>query len=203
MMAFLLIFFFIFFLAGAVYVINSIALAKMFKKAGVEGWKAWIPICNQVFLCQIVGVSPWWILITYIIGTILYVIPYAGILSTAATIYFNVLLSISTARSYGKQDSFGILLFFFTPICYLILAFDGSQYVGKRPMKDEILSIFSNNKNEGYNNNSNNFQNGTSGVVDPSVEVLNQSVVNPKFCAYCGSKLEVSSNFCPYCGARL
>lgn len=46
-----------------IYVISKIAYWKIFSKAGKEGWRALIPIYNQYVLCQIVGVSPWWMLI--------------------------------------------------------------------------------------------------------------------------------------------
>lgn len=46
-------------IAIAFYVVYVIALAKLFKKAGEDGWKAIIPFYNVFVLIQIAGLN-WW-----------------------------------------------------------------------------------------------------------------------------------------------
>ena len=53
----------------AFYVVYVIALAKLFKKAGEDGWKAIIPFYNVFVLIQIAGLN-WWYFLIAISGTI-------------------------------------------------------------------------------------------------------------------------------------
>ena len=53
---------------------SMIVLWKFFTEAGKEGWKSLIPIYNIYTLCEIVGVSPWWLLIVFV-GGIVCIIP--------------------------------------------------------------------------------------------------------------------------------
>ena len=102
----------IFIILLIVSILTIIGRWKMYEKAGEKGWKALIPIYNDVVLCQIVGVNPWWILILFSVS-MFSIIPIIGpILSFASYIYFAVLINVSISRSYGKEDSFAIGLIF-------------------------------------------------------------------------------------------
>ena len=127
----------------AVAIVSIIGMWKMFTKAGEEGWKSIIPIYNMITLCKIVGVSPWWILIVFVSG-LLGIIPILGsLLNLAVSIYFSILLCVSTANSFGKDTGFAVGLFFLSPIFYCILGFGSAKYEGAKPMND---IIFKNNK---------------------------------------------------------
>lgn len=110
----LLIFFLIIILISlAIAICTIVGQWRAFKKAGKGGWEAIIPIYNQIVLCQIVGVNPWWILIVAVGGMVLSLIPVLGPLcSLALSIYFAVLLNVSAARSFGKSDGFAAGLIF-------------------------------------------------------------------------------------------
>ena len=87
---------FVILISLAVAIVSIIGMWKMFTKAGEEGWKAIIPIYNAYILCKITGVSPWWILITFIAG-FLSIVPIIGsLVQLAVTIYFGILLAKST-----------------------------------------------------------------------------------------------------------
>lgn len=127
----------------AVAIVSIIGMWKMFTKANEEGWKSIIPIYNLYTLCKIVGVNPWWILITFVAG-LLSIIPILGsLLQLAVTIYFGILLAKSTANSFGKDTGFAVGLYFLSPIFYCILGFGSAKYEGAKPMDD---IIFKNNK---------------------------------------------------------
>ena len=127
----------------AIAIVSIIGMWKMFTKAGEEGWKSIIPIYNMITLCKIVGVSPWWILIVFVSG-LLGIIPILGsLLNLAVSIYFSILLCVSTANSFGKDTGFAVGLFFLSPIFYCILGFGSAKYEGAKPMND---IIFKNNK---------------------------------------------------------
>jgi hypothetical protein len=97
------------------FVVQVVALWKVFTKAGQPGWAAIIPIYNTLVLLRVVG-RPWWWLL-------LLLVPFLNIV-----IYVIVMLNL--AKSFGRGVGFGIGLIFFPIIWFLILGFGGSQYVG-------------------------------------------------------------------------
>lgn len=101
----------------AVVVIQVIAMWKIFTKAGEAGWKAIIPIYNQVVLLQIVGMNPLWIL---------------GYFVPVLNIVVAIMQAINLSKSFGKGTGFAVGIIFLAPIFYLILGFDKSQYVGTK-----------------------------------------------------------------------
>ena len=141
--------------ATIIEIIKVIAEWKIFKKAGKEGGKALIPFYNTWVLCDVVGVNPYWVLITigsgFLSGMVSnneYLSGIVGLLVSAISIYFSVILNISLARSFGKSDGFGIASIFFCPICMMILAFSKAEYLGPKPMNDVILNAFNQKKDE-------------------------------------------------------
>lgn len=90
---------------------------RLFEKAGQEGWKSIIPVYNTyVLTCDIAGKDT----TTFI----LHLIPLVNI-------YAKVVTSISLAKSFGKDDGFGIGLWLLAIVFYPILAFNKSiEYIG-------------------------------------------------------------------------
>ena len=166
---------------------------KMFKKAGKEGWPALIPIYNDYILCKIVGINPWWI-------AAIYIVPFIPIIGQAFApfvgIYFYVILYVSTARSYGKEDSFAVGLFLLTPIFMLILGCGDSKYLGARPMSDPIFDALGINKKEDKVQEAN--------VVNEEKEEIKEETKEvPKNCPNCGEAVVEGSKFCVSCGKEL
>lgn len=160
------------------YILSVIGLWKMFQKAGKPGWPSLIPIYNTYVLCKITGVSPWWLVICFGAGFITGFCPALGFLSTIVSIYFGVLLAVSTARSFGKSDVYAIGIYFVSFVFYLIFGFGDAQYVGPKPMNDVIFH---------------NFQ-GKNPASNPE---------NVRFCSSCGAKVEANNKYCPGCGKEL
>jgi hypothetical protein len=120
----------------AVMVVAIIGMWKLFTKAGKEGWKSIIPIYNVYTLCEIIGVSPWWILISFVCG----IIPILGwIVLPVVAVYFGILVAKSTANAFGKDTGFAVGLYFLAPIFYCILGFGKAKYEGAKPMNDIIF----------------------------------------------------------------
>ena len=42
-------------------------------------------------------------------------------------------LYIALAKAFGKGTGFGVLTFFFAPICLAVLGFGSAEYEGQRP----------------------------------------------------------------------
>ncbi len=177
-------------IAAIIALLQIIGLWKILKKANQPGWGALIPIYNQYLLCKIVGVSPWWVLILCL-SPILVLIPIIGSLATmAATIYFTILLNVSLARSFGKEDGFAVGLILLAPIFYLILGLGDSKYLGAKPMNDVVF-----NKINQVNNNTqaNQTESATNSKEDTNI----------KYCTSCGSKIDEYTRFCPNCGKEV
>jgi len=173
-----------------IVIIGLVGLWKMFKKAGEEGWKAIIPVYNAVTLTKIVGVSPWWILVVFVTSLIADKVPFLSIFSLAASIYFGVILSVSIAKSFGKEEGFAVGLFLLAPIFYLVLGVGSAEYKGKIPMKDPVMD-FVNEKIFHKEPASANTTTTASAASSAS-----------KFCTNCGAKIDGDSSFCTSCGTK-
>jgi hypothetical protein len=82
-------------------------------KAGRPGWGAIIPIYNIYLIIKVAGRPGWWL--------ILYFIPVVNII-------IWIIVSIDVASNFGHGAGFGILLWLFAPIMYLILGFGSDEY---------------------------------------------------------------------------
>ena len=124
----------------AVAVAMIIGMWKILEKGNKPGWGALIPFYNVYLLCEIVGVNPWWILIM-VLSPILSIIPIIGVLAEfVVMIYFSILLNVSLARAFKKEDGFAVGLILLAPVFYLILGFGKeNNYVGKNPMNDLLF----------------------------------------------------------------
>ena len=99
-----------------IFVISAIAGWKIFKKAGVEGWKALIPVYNQYLLLEIAGYNGFLVFLSFIPGGSLAVL---------------ILTGLGLAKNFGKSTAFAIVaLMLFSPIGYLMLAFGNAKYLG-------------------------------------------------------------------------
>ncbi len=99
------------------YFITMIILAHMviFTKAGVEGWKALIPVYNFVVLFNLTGRSGWNILFFFV--------PIFGLFVFAR-------LVIEVLEKFGKGFWFAMGIIVFPLIFTLILAFGDAEYQG-------------------------------------------------------------------------
>ena len=102
-----------------IFVLTIIAMWKIFEKAGKPGWAAIIPVYNFVVMFQIVGLSPWLLL--------LYIVP---LVNSIAVFILTIIMNIRLAKAFGKGTGFILGLIFLSPIFDLILGFGDSQYVG-------------------------------------------------------------------------
>ena len=103
----------------AVAVFSIVAMWKVFKKAGKEGWAALIPIYNLVVLFQISGIDPkklFWFLLPFIGQIIVFV--------------YLIMAYIKLAKAFGKSSGFAAGLIFLNVVFMGILAFDDSFYSG-------------------------------------------------------------------------
>lgn len=109
---------FIIFSIGA-YVIFSICLMKIFAKAGVKPWIAWVPFYNTWKLLEIGGQQGVWAVFT--------VIPLVNIVSSV----FIYIAQYHVGKKLGKGGEFVLWALFFPIVWYIWLAFDKSKWHDK------------------------------------------------------------------------
>ncbi len=222
----------------AILVIIVISNWKILTKANEEGWKALIPFYNKWTLCEVVGLSPYWVIELLVVQALYlfikqvlegnFVVISLSWLVSLNSLYFNVVYSLSLAKSFGKDKSFGILTIFFPEITLPMLAFGKSEYIGKNkekdPVMDFILDTLNVNKNSNINTNgqqttnyANNNQNTEQSQFNQTEqmnntqnqEAVNQNPTQSKPIETLGdipSSINVQQNtnkFCPNCGSKL
>ena len=119
-------FFLIFALVAAVigYIISSLLYMLIFKKAGIEAKKAWIPFYNRWIFFELGGQEGW--------KSLLIFIPYVG---PIISFVFEILAVIEISKKLGKSPyfailyPFGILSFGISSLVwFLILGLDSSRW---------------------------------------------------------------------------
>ena len=165
-------------------ILKIIGTWKILTKANKPGWGALIPFYNDYLLCQITGVNPWWIVIVICSGFLSFIPVIGGLLAFAASIYFAILLNVSLARSFGKEDSYAVGLILLAPIFYFILGTKDNKYLGEKPMDDVVF----NKINQTANNNK---------------SKTNNENTNVKYCSSCGAQITKDTKYCPSCGKEV
>lgn len=98
------------------YAVSAWLLGRIFKKAGVPQWAAWVPIYNTWKILEIGGQQGFW--------AVLALLPVVQIISAV----FIYIAMYRIGKNLGKEDWF-VLLAIFVPIIWMgWLAFDDSKW---------------------------------------------------------------------------
>ena len=189
-----------------VTVLTVIINWKMLTKMGNEGWKSLIPVYNIWSICEGIGLTPHWGWIVVVAPTVLEIIPGIGsIIGSALVVYFYVIYCISIAKAFGKNEGFGVLLFFFYPIVGFILL--SNDYVGKNPCHDfvfdDVIKLDKKGETTTQTNNVSNDNNSSNETVSEANVVSDNNAVSSKFCSSCGKPIEGDAKFCTNCGNQV
>ena len=111
---------FMFFFMIALYVIVSIMLARIFRKAGVEGWKAWVPVYNTWVTLELGDQKGWWALILFV--------PIANVIATV----FLYIAMYNIGLHLNKDEYFVLWAIFLPLVWYAWLAYDNSTWTPAR-----------------------------------------------------------------------
>lgn len=107
----------------AMYIIFALLMGRIFKKAGVESWKAWVPVYNNWVLLELGGQQGFW--------AVLALVPVVNIVAAV----FIYIAMHNIGLKLGKEGAF-VLLAIFLPVVWLIwLAVDSSTWEGKQKHK--------------------------------------------------------------------
>jgi hypothetical protein len=113
----------------ASYAIGAFLLGRLFKKAGIPQWTAWVPIYNTWKLLEMGGQQGFW--------AVLALIPVLNIVS----IIFMYIAMYEIGKKLGKEGWF-VLIAIFIPIVWLIwLGFDDSKWPSaKKPAAKKTVA---------------------------------------------------------------
>ncbi len=127
------------------YLLSCFLVSRIFKKAGVKWYLAFIPLINFIFLLKIVNLK-WPYIFEYIISLFIplfiffmkykelpfQIIMYAfGVLF----IYYYIRFSVRLGKKFDKKLSFILFLIIIPVIPYMILGFDKSKYNSNRELQ--------------------------------------------------------------------
>ena len=120
-----------------IVLLNIIGLFKIYQKMGKPGWKGIIPFYNMYGLYdELWDKKYFW---GYLLAQAVMLNPSSpsGLLFSVADLVLAVAmivvvmkLYIKLAKAFGKGTGFGVLTFFFAPICLAVLGFGSAEYEG-------------------------------------------------------------------------
>lgn len=103
-------------LFAALYLVVGFFLSRIFKKAGIEAWIAWVPIYNNWKLLELGGQQGYW--------AVLALIPVVSIVSAI----FMYIAMYNIGLKLGKEGVFVLLAIFLTVVWLIWLALDSSKW---------------------------------------------------------------------------
>lgn len=118
-----LIVFIYFIVFAAVYVIHAFLLSRIFKKAGVKQWIAWVPFYSSWKLLELGGQQGFW--------AVLAILPLVNIVS----VVFMYIAMYNIGLKFGKSEAWVVLAIFLPTVWMAILAFDSSKWSDKKTVK--------------------------------------------------------------------
>ena len=133
-----------------VILLPFIAAWKLFKKVGIPGWKALIPVYSEYLMFKIVGMKCAVLLVipstVYTIFDMIfsdykklpnYIIISVIVLVVIMTI-IDVIKAIKLGKAFGKKKGFIVGLILLGPIFETILGMGKSKYIGNYKVKEKV-----------------------------------------------------------------
>lgn len=121
-----MLFMFIFILA--VYAIHAFLLGRVFKKAGIEQWKAWVPVYNSWIMLEMGDQKGFWAIMMFV-----------PILNFVALV-FIIIAMYKINQKFGKEDWYIVLAILIPTVWMAILAFDKSEWKAKNRSSSTPIS---------------------------------------------------------------
>ncbi len=122
-----------------VYFLSVIPLGRMFQKAGVESWRAYIPVYNGYIYAKLVwNENAFWVMLVLGIisgaidkvfgdGNFLLKLVDAGV--SIALLVYQAKLALRASRAYGHDVGYAVGLFFVPTIFWYVIGFGNSEYI--------------------------------------------------------------------------
>lgn len=190
-------------------VVTIVALWKVYKKAGKNGWECIVPFYSYYVLVEIAGLNWWWFLLA--ISDNLISILNLDDLSTVATLVglfarFNIYYNI--AKKFNKNNGTAVCAGIFSGIFILIFGFskDAVYDMNITVSKNGVIGTPDMNNNTYNSQNMNVYSMPSSSINNTNVDIgnqennINSNEKNFCFCGNCGTRLNENVRFCPNCG---
>ena len=126
------------------FFVSAIGFYKMYIKAGVAGWKAFIPYYRSYVRFNFAwNTKMFW---PFLVGTLvaqfftsseMFIVNLLVIVLCLISIVIGVKLDIRVAKAFGKTTAWGVGLFFLPFIFSLILGFGKAEYIGNTTVAAE------------------------------------------------------------------
>lgn len=114
-----------------VYVWTAWSLSAVFKKMGIEGWQAWVPVLNLIVLLRIGRFSPWFVL--------LLLVPLLGHLALAVLL---VWAAYRINRSFGFGAGMTVLAALLPPVWTSLLGWGSARWLGDPArLRDPVAAL--------------------------------------------------------------
>lgn len=117
------------------YILYALGAYRMFQKAGIAGWLAWIPLVNEYFVFKICWKTGYYWL--YLASNILVSfnttdghMNWIACILWVAALMIHIIYTQHLARSFGQGTLFGAGLLLFESVFIMILGFGSSLYYG-------------------------------------------------------------------------
>ena len=123
------------------YVVFSIALSRIFKKASLPGWMGFVPYLSTVKLFDISWEAKYGLIFLGIVtfssffAAVFFGIPTLIMNVYSVVLYINMCLRL--AKAFGKSGKFAAGLIVLPFVFLMILGYDKSEYLGKKDLKPE------------------------------------------------------------------
>jgi hypothetical protein len=111
------------------YAVFSFFLGKIFKKAGEDAWKAWVPIYGSWVFLELGG-QKGWLALLFLAG----LIPFVGWIGSLVATVFLCIAAYHIGKKLQKEDWFVVLYILVSPVWIIWLAMDGSTWEGAAPV---------------------------------------------------------------------
>lgn len=114
----------------ALYVWVAASLQSVFRKAGQEGWQAWVPVLNVIVLLRLGGLSGWWAL--------LLLVPAVGVVALAVVVW------IACHRinlSFGVGAGMTVLAIVLFPVWSSVLGWGSARWIGREQSPSAASAI--------------------------------------------------------------
>ena len=111
-----------------IYLLFCFFISKVFKKAKLKQYKAYIPIYNTIKLLNLADLKWYYIIL---------------LLITPINIWFYIYLNIKLGKKFNKGTGFIVGMILLPIVFYAILGFDNSSYDAKTELKSKTLNFLS------------------------------------------------------------
>lgn len=109
------------------YAVYSWLLSRVFRKAGIPAWKAWVPVYNLWVFLELGG-QPGWI-------AILAVIPAASIIATV----FLCIAAYHIGLAFSKEGAWVVMFIFISWLWIAIVGLDSSRW---EPWRSPVPPVY-------------------------------------------------------------